>query len=176
MDDTATGNPILANLCEFNQWANLTLIDACADLDTALLDAAAPGTFGAIRSTLWHVIEIENRFLAALLGEENAGHKPLPGSPDGDLSTLRVHAIDSGEGLVAWAEGVAGDPMLHGEWDDGPYQVPASLFAAQAMLHATEHRAQVQEAMDRAGIEPPDLTAWAWWESLNAVGRESATI
>jgi uncharacterized damage-inducible protein DinB len=176
MDDAQTGNPILANLFSQNLWANLTLIDACAEVDSALLDAAAPGTFESIRATLWHTIEIENRFLAALLGEEKAGLKPLAGSLDGDLSTLRVYAHDTGEGLVAWAEGVTGDPMLSGEWDDGPYHVPASLFATQAILHAKEHRTQVQEALERTGVETPDLDAWAWWESLRSVGMESSTI
>ena len=176
MDDTQTRNPILANLFTMNLWANLALIDACAALDASVLDAAAPGTYDTIRATLWHMIEAENRFLAALMGEENAGLKPLAGSNDGDLSTLRVYAIDAGAGLAAWAENVAGDPMLSGEWDDGPYHVPASMFAAQALLHAKEHRTQIQDALARAGIEPPDLDAWTWWESLQAVGMETPTI
>lgn len=176
MDDAQTRNPILANLFSQNLWANLALIDACAEVDPAVLDAAAPGTYDTIRGTLWHMIEIEHRFLAALQGEENAGLKPLGGSGHGDLSTLRVYALGSGEGLVAWAEGVAGDPLLSGEWDDGPYRVPASLFATQAILHAKEHRTQVQEALEQAGIEAPDLDAWTWWESLRAVGPETPTI
>ena len=89
---------------------------------------------------------------------------------------MRVYAFDVGEGLTAWAEGVAGDPMLDGEWDDGPYHAPASLFVAQALLHAKDQRTQIQEALERAGIETPDLTAWAWWEALEAVGMETPTI
>jgi hypothetical protein len=71
---------------------------------------------------------------------------------------------------------VDGDPMLAGEWDDGPYRAPASMFAAQALLHAKEHRAQVQEALERAGIDGPDLSAWAWWASLETDGPETPTI
>jgi uncharacterized damage-inducible protein DinB len=176
MDDAQTGNPILANLFGLNLWTNLALIDACAALDPSVLDADAPGTFETIRATLWHIIEIENRFLAALQGEANAGLKPLTGSLDGDLSTLRVYALGTGEGLTAWAESVSGDPMLSGDWDDGPYHVPASMFAAQAILHAKEHRIQVQEALERAGIDPPDLDAWAWWDALRTVGMETSTF
>ena len=176
MDDSLTRNAVLANLCSLNLWANLALIDACAALDASDLDAAAPGTFGTIRATLWHIVETEYRFLAALLGEANAGHKPLPGSPDGDLGTLRVHALGTGDGLETWAESVAGDPLLHGEWDDGPYHAPASLFIGQAFLHAQEHRTQIQERLEHAGIDAPDLTAWAWWESLGSVGMETPTI
>jgi uncharacterized damage-inducible protein DinB len=176
MDERLTGNPILANLFGMNQWANLALIDACAALDTALLDADAPGTRGTIRETLWHLIETEHHFLAALAGEEQAAQKVFAEAPAGDLSTLRLYAHDSGEGLTAWAEVVDGDPMLAGEWDDGPYRAPASMFAAQALLHAKEHRAQVQEALERAGIDGPDLSAWAWWASLETDGPETPTI
>jgi uncharacterized damage-inducible protein DinB len=176
MDDAQTGNPILANLFNLNLWANVALIDACAALDPAMLDAAAPGTFDTIRATLWHTVEIENRFLAALNGEETAGKRPLARGHDGDLSTLRVYALGIGEGLVSWAEAVVGDPMLRGDWDEGPYHVPASMFAAQAFLHAKEHRTQIQEALERAGIEAPDLDAWSWWESLQSVGMETSTI
>jgi uncharacterized damage-inducible protein DinB len=176
MDDAQTPNPILANLFTMNLWANLALIDACAVADPQLIDAPAPGTFDTIRATLWHMIEAEHRFLAALQGEANAGLTSLAGSHDGDLSTLRVYALDAGEGIVAWAENVAGDPMLSGEWDDGPYRAPASMFAAQALLHAKEHRTQIQEALERGGVEAPDLDAWTWWESLEAVGMETPTI
>jgi hypothetical protein len=66
--------------------------------------------------------------------------------------------------------------MLSCEWDDGPYQAPASLFATQAILHAKEHRTQVQEALEQAGFAAPDLDAWAWWESLRNVGPETPTV
>jgi uncharacterized damage-inducible protein DinB len=177
MDAAPTaGNPILANLFQLNLWANLELIDACAALDPTLLDAVAPGTQGSIRTTLWHIIEAERRFTAALSGEDAASLEPLPGFPAGELATLRVFAIESGEALEAWAENVSGDPMLRGEWTGGSYHAPASLFAGQALQHATEHRAQIQETLLRAGIQPPELTAWAWWRTISAVGMESPTI
>jgi uncharacterized damage-inducible protein DinB len=176
VDDSSTGNPVLANLFGLNLWSNLTLIDACAALDPAVLDADAPGTVGTIRATLWHLIELEHRYVAALHAEADAWLKTLAGSPAGDLSTLRVYALDTGEGLEAWAERVTGDPMLNGEWANGPYRVPASVFAGQALLHAKEHRNQVQEAMTRAGASAPNLSAWSWWMSLQAVGMETPTI
>ena len=39
MDSAASGNPILANLFRLNQWANVELIDACAQLGDEVLDA-----------------------------------------------------------------------------------------------------------------------------------------
>lgn len=177
MDETAAaGNPILVNLIRQNQWANLELIDACAALDPTFLDTEAPGTFGTIRTTLWHIIEIEHRFNAALAGEPVIDLTPLAGSPDGELATLRVHAHDTGEALAAWAESVAGDPIMTGEWSFGPYAIPASVFAAQALLHGADHRSRIQLALSRAGYEVPNLDAWSWWRTALAVSQESATI
>ena len=161
-----TDNPILVNLFRQNQWANLTTIDACAAADAAMLDAEAPGTFGTIRGTIWHVINSENHFLAALNGDPDAGLiEMISGAEDGDFATLRGHASRIGDGLVAWAAAIEGDPMVQGEWGDGPYHVPASMFAAQALLHGREHRVQIGEALWRAGVDPPDVDAWSWWES-----------
>ncbi len=177
MDASPTaGNPILVNLSRQNQWANLELIDACAVLDTAFLDAESPGTYGTIRTTLWHIIEAEHRFSAALAGQSVMALTPPAGWPAGELATLRVHAHDIGEALGAWAESVVGDPIMTGEWSFGPYAIPASVFAAQALQHGADHRSRIQLAMSRAGYEVPNLDAWSWWRTSLAVGQESATI
>lgn len=177
MDETAAvGNPILVNLIRQNQWANLELIDACAALNPAFLDAEAPDTFGTIRATLWHIIESEHRLSTALAGESALDLTPLAGAPDGELATLRVHAHDTGEALAAWAESVADDPIMTGEWNFGPYAIPASVFAAQVLHHGSDHRSRIQLAMTRADYDAPNLDAWTWWRTTLAVGQESATI
>lgn len=159
-----TDNPILGNLFRQNQWANLTTIDACAEIDPAILDAEAAGTVGTVRETLWHVVGAENHFLAALQGHPDAAHLPDLETAGG-FPALRAHAQRIGDGLIAWAATIDGDPMLTGEWGDGPYHVPASMFAAQALLHGREHRVQIGEALWAMGIDPPDVDAWSWWES-----------
>ncbi len=176
MDNSASGNPILANLFRLNQWANVELIDACAQLGDDVLDAEALGTLGTIRQTLWHLVDLEHRYLAALSGDANAWFLTLAGGPDGELATLRVLALDTGEQLVAWAGVTSGDPMLSGIWRDNPYTAPASVFAGQTLLHGKEHRQQVQEALLRRGIATPALSAWNWWSTERSVGLESPTI
>ncbi|MCA9877003.1 MAG: DinB family protein [Thermomicrobiales bacterium] len=176
MDNAVTGNPILANLLRFNQWANVELIDACAQLDDSLLDEELPGTQGTVRSTLWHLVELEYRYLGALRGTPNAAEYVLPGAPDGELATLRVLALDSGEQLVAWAEAASGDPMIDTTFQGQPYSVPASVFVGQTLNHAKEHRQQLHEALLGKGIAMPDLSAWVWWYTEQSVGLESATI
>ena len=163
--DTHPGHPVLVNLFRQNQWANLTLIDACRDIDSELLDVDAPGTYGTIRDTLWHIVNAENHFLAALQGHPDAGNLAALTAPEWDLETLREQAVRIGDDLVAWADSIESDPMLEGNWGDGPYRVPASMFAAQALHHGNIHRWQIAEAMERFGIDSPDSDAWSWWES-----------
>lgn len=176
MDNVTTGNPILANLFRFNQWANVEMIDACDRLDAEVLEKELPGTQGSIRSTLWHLVELEHRFLRALQASSDAAEFNLAGAPDGELTTLRVLALDSGEQLVAWAEATSGDPTVDSTFNGQPFSAPSSIFVAQILNHAKEHRQQVHEALLRQDIEMPDLSAWVWWYTEQRVGLESATI
>jgi uncharacterized damage-inducible protein DinB len=162
---SSTGNPVLANLFRQNRWANLAVIDGCLNANAELLDLDAPGTCGTIRGTLWHIVNAENHFLAALQGHPDAGNIAGIDATGEDLVALRNHAERIGGGLVGWAESVAADPILEGNWGDGPYRVPASMFAAQALHHGATHRWQITEALARFGADAPDTDGWSWWES-----------
>lgn len=176
MDDRDTGNAVLANLCALNMWANLTLVDACAELELSSPGATRTSSTRTLRLALWGLMEREHQFVAALNGEPDSEQRGLPGRPDGSLGTLRVHAIDSGEALTAWAEEVTGDPMLHREWAGQSLQVPASILIGEALLQAAVQRSLIQGMLERLGFDAPDLTALAWWGTLQRSGPESATI
>jgi uncharacterized damage-inducible protein DinB len=168
---TPTQNPILANLFRQNRWANLAVIDACLGAKTELLDLDAPGTCGTIRGTLWHIVNAEHHFLAAFRGHPDAGNIDHISATGEDLAELREIASHIGGGLVEWAESVTADPILAGNWGDGPYRVPASMFAAQALHHGATHRWQVTEALARFGADAPNTDGWSWWESQPATDR-----
>ncbi|HKB48257.1 MAG TPA: DinB family protein [Ktedonobacterales bacterium] len=55
-------------LFKFNLWANLRLLEACADLEIVELNAALPGTFGSIGETLVHLVAAEERYLTLRRG------------------------------------------------------------------------------------------------------------
>jgi hypothetical protein len=176
VDDRETGNAVLANLCALNLWANLTLIDACAELEATRLDLVAPGASTSLRHALWNLIEREHQFVALLDSESRWEASPLLSGPGGTMSTLRVHAIDSGETLTAWAESVIGDPMLHCDWEGRPMSVPASIMVGEALLQSSGQRQKIGEALREYGVEPPDFSAFAWWFTLKSGGPDSATI
>lgn len=148
----------LAELFRHNLWATLRLLDACEGLDEVQLDAAAPGTYGTIRSTLQHLLGAERRLVARLRGEPRPPaleREPFPG-----FDGLREHARRSGAALIeiaaAWEDGT----MLRGEGHEMRGVIPL----LQALHHATEHRTHVTSSLGQSGIEPPDISAWAYDE------------
>jgi uncharacterized damage-inducible protein DinB len=161
MTDAQRGHPILAELFRHNLWANLTLIDLCVTLPDEILEMNVPGTYGGIRETLAHLVGAEERYLAALVAGPERRNPTLEETAP-DLSTLREHARQSGEGFVAYAERVEGNPTLQVIWRAQSYKMPAALFLVQAINHATEHRTQIKTALTQAGITPPELDGWTW--------------
>jgi uncharacterized damage-inducible protein DinB len=167
MTDTRPGNPILVELFRHNLWANSTLIDFCAVLPDDVLDTAVPGTFGEIRAILAHVAGAEERYLSALTGGPERRNPTLE-QTNPDLATVREYLRQSSNGLIAFAEGVEGDPTLMVTWHSERYQMPVSLFLVQAINHATDHRTQIKTALTQAGIEPPELDGWNWDDARRA--------
>ncbi len=55
----------LARLFRQHRWANLVLVDAIAALPADVLGLSLPGTYGAVHQTLAHMVEGEERYLAA---------------------------------------------------------------------------------------------------------------
>ncbi len=149
---------LISDFYRQNEWANLAVIDACRGLTDERLDTPVEGTFGSIRDTLVHFIGSEGGYATRL------GHEPSPrlqrddGWPGFDaLAQMASAAADS---LVAAAQ-EASDRILRvgaeNEWD-----VEAGVILVQAFHHSTEHRSQVCTVLTTLGIEPPDLSSWAW--------------
>jgi uncharacterized damage-inducible protein DinB len=161
MTDAQRGHPVLAEVFRHNLWANLTLLDLCATLPDEVLEMNVPGTYGTIRETLLHLVGAEERYLAALIAGPERRNPTLEQTAP-NLATLREHARQSSEGLIAYAESVEGNPTLQVTWRGESYQTPAALFLVQAINHATEHRTQIKTALTQAGITPPELDGWTW--------------
>ena len=158
-----------ANLPEFfqhNLWANLRLLDACADLTEAQLGATVPGTFGPLGATLVHLVAAEEIYLARLAQAERPDRAwaegPFPG-----VVTLRERAGRNGAALVAAAQRETASRVLRGTWRGEPYALPVAIVLIQAINHATEHRAHVTTILSQLGIVPPELDGWAYDEATD---------
>lgn len=152
----------LVSLFRHNLWANLRLFAVCMALDEQQLAATAAGTYGPIYNTLRHIVSAEQRYVVHLTGQEPA--HPLRREDNPDIATLCTYVRRSGEDLIAIAARMAADRLMSMEWDEKRWPVPASLLLAQALHHANEHRTQVMTILTQLGIEPPDLSGWAYIE------------
>jgi uncharacterized damage-inducible protein DinB len=147
-----------------NLWANLRLLDTCADLTDAQLDASAPGTYGRIRDTLLHLFLAEESYLARLTAQEPKSRLSYRESPS--IETLREHARRSGEGLTAVASTADPAHMVCGTYRGEPYELPVIVLLMQAIHHANEHRSQIATVLSQIGVQPPGLSVWAYDEEL----------
>ncbi|MDQ3349525.1 MAG: DinB family protein, partial [Acidobacteriota bacterium] len=144
-------------------WANERLLDFCAGLDDATLDATGGGTYGSVRDTLVHLFGAQGRYVHLLTGQAPqtmvSEREPWPG-----FETLRASARVSGSALEAVAARADSMDILRGERGGQPYELPVGVVMTQAINHATEHRAHINTILTQAGIEPPELDSWNWFE------------
>jgi uncharacterized damage-inducible protein DinB len=157
-------NTGLVDFYKHNLWANLRLLDVCAQLSNEQLGKSAPGTYGSISHTLVHLFRAEENYVALLQGRQRDSALLLGEFPG--IDALREHARRSGEGLIALAETVDPVQVLHGDDEDGPYELPVMVPLMQAINHATDHRSQIATMLSQGGIEPPELDVWAYDEAL----------
>ena len=158
-------NDAFTELFRYNLWATLGLLDACARLDDAVLDATTPGTYGSIRATFMHLIGAEQRYVTLLRREPRA--TPLEHSEFPGFERLRALARESGEALIALAEGYEPGAVLHVTRDDEPYELSTLIPLMQAIHHGNDHRSHINTLLGVQGIEPPDLDVWEYGEAVN---------
>jgi uncharacterized damage-inducible protein DinB len=141
-----------------NSWASVRLLEYCRELDPAMLDASARGTFGPIKETLAHVVSSEEGLLRMLAGVPNQGSMAFT-SVD-DLSERARRLAEHWERYL--------DPPPHPErlvernLRGRRRMVRVGTVLAQVTYHGNEHRAQVCTILGAIGLEPPDLSGWAY--------------
>jgi uncharacterized damage-inducible protein DinB len=156
----------LPDFFKYNLWANLRLLDACAHLSDAQLDAIAKGTFGSVRETFMHLFAAEEGYARHY---NFTGTAPTPRL--GDLTTfpgfaeLRRRAERSGKELIAVAE--RGDLSRILSLDGGTYEAPVIAVLIQAVNHGIDHRSQIATLLSQQDIEPPELDGWAYNDALH---------
>jgi uncharacterized damage-inducible protein DinB len=162
---------MLARIYEHNNWANLQIVDACAALTGAQLDAEPQtASYGSIRSTLIHLAEAQQNYLRLLTLPLEARQERLAV----DYADLRASIIASGDGLLALtrdASGLFKETQLHTR--DGHHVEPWVLLV-QVINHATEHREQIKNMLTLLGIEPPSIDGWDYGSVTGALVKISA--
>lgn len=151
----------LSDVFRYNRWANLRLLDACAELSDAQLDATMKGTFGSVRETLLHLCASEEGYARH---HQFTGPAPTPRLADyttfPGFDELRRRVAHSGDELIAVAQ--QGDLNRILLLDNGTYEAPVISVLIQAINHAIDHRSQIATLLSQQEVEPPELDGWAY--------------
>lgn len=158
----------LPDFFQYNLWANQRLLDACAPLSDAQLDATTKGVFGSVREILMHLFGAEEGYARAVTG--NAPTTPplketaqFPGFDD-----LRRRAKRSGEALITFAEEGELNRILH--LDGGTYDAAVMIVLIQAINHGVDHRSQIATLLSQQDVTLPDLDSWAYNDATRQAG------
>jgi len=55
---------------------------------------------------------------------------------------------------------------VRGTYRGEPYELPVIIVLMQAIHHATDHRSQIATVLSQLGMQPPDLSVWAYDEAM----------
>jgi uncharacterized damage-inducible protein DinB len=153
----------LPDFFKYNLWANLCLLDACAQLSDAQLDATMNGTFGSVRETLLHLLAAEEGYVKSFTGTTpTPSLKEVTTFPGFD--ELRRRAERSGNELITIAEQRDLSQIFY--LDGGTYEAPAIVVVIQAINHAVDHRSQIATLLSQQGIELPALDGWGYNDAV----------
>lgn len=151
----------LADFFKYNLWANLRLLEACAQLTDEQLDFNSTGIYGSIRETLLHIFAAEEHYVRAC---HTAGAIPPSHVEDMTLfpgfDGLRERAQRSGTALITIAEQANLNEILH--LDGNTYDAPVIVVLIQAVNHGIDHRSQIATILSQQGIKPPRLDGWGY--------------
>jgi uncharacterized damage-inducible protein DinB len=151
--------PAIVTLFRHNLWANEALIRYCSESGRGVLMAEAPGGFGPVHRTLWHIIANEEGYLATVTGEPTTDplfeRQTVP-----DLPELADRARETGALLIQLISALDPDERVIGMWQGQPNDMPASVPLLQAINHGTEHRGHIRSALSVNGFQAPDIDMW----------------
>jgi uncharacterized damage-inducible protein DinB len=152
------GERPLDHVLRHNTWANGAIIEFCRGLDPAALEAASPGTYGTIESTLQHLIGGQQWYTQLLTGEL-IGPRLRRDGPKHTLEELGAVAAATGTRVVAVA--ATDDSARRIDMNEGRKST-VGVILAQLVHHGNEHRTQITTILGANGIEPPPLSGWGY--------------
>ena len=154
----------LTTLFRHNLWANLCLLERCAELTSEQLDATISGAFGSIHDTLQHIVTAEQSYFSRI--STGQPHHHPEDAPSLTIAEMIESMRMTGFGLIEWSPKVQVDDTVQLDWEGTPREVPKTIILTQVINHATEHRAQIMAILTQLGIQPPELDSWSYFDEL----------
>ena len=154
-------NQPLQEMFRYNRWANLTLLNACRQLDDKQLQAHSLGVSGSVAELLTHLVGAQQTFVLRTKGRQNEGEMGRQTTWPG-LETLIDIAKSTSDELVEIAEGLEHDREAVLSYGGSSYKLPVSFLLTHALEHGVEHRTEVKVSLAIIGVNTPDLDGWSY--------------
>jgi uncharacterized damage-inducible protein DinB len=152
--------PTLVELTRYNNWANAQILAACQKLTADQLAATAPGTYGAIRDTLGHMIRAEADYIGRITG--NRPQPPFRWDDQPALADVAIFAEQVAGALLDVVQRVLPTQMVHEEEDGQFMDYQARQLFMQAINHGIEHRTNITTILAGLGIATPEIDGWGY--------------
>jgi hypothetical protein len=150
----------------YHRWANLHLLDVCAELSPEQLDLTAPGTYGTIAGSWLHLLAAEQRYLRRFGGSE-----PQLSETDGfpGIAVLKEQAARTGDELIEAAGRITPDDVIDGKYDNQPVRLHLGIVIIQALHHGNDHRTHICTILGHHQISYGDMDVWAYGDVIGAI-------
>lgn len=148
----------LRELGRYNAWANQRVFDASKALTTAILSAEAKGTYGSVKLTLAHLVEVEDIYLLMLKGSDPSAVTGDDSyfSHDADWFAQRSRELGAEyQALLATQDNTWLADRFTVPWFGFPMSHRDGLL--QTWTHSGQHRSQILSELGSHGIETPDI-------------------
>jgi uncharacterized damage-inducible protein DinB len=150
-------------------WATQKLLEHCRSLRLEQLELTVPGTYGAIRKTLIHIVGADERYLSrfrtpcdSMLHEDR--------NADAGLDEIASHLPHVREGVEGLFAGSGFDPDLVIRDERRKLMVTAWVLLTQFVHHGSDHRAHIATILGANGLPTPEIDVWAYGGDNEAVG------
>lgn len=156
-------DPTLDRLLRHMAWANSTLIASLAGLTDDALALTAPRNEWSAARILAHLVSAAGGYASRLEGVPRPADTEPPTSV-AELTTILARC--AGFDVRLRAQATLPDVLIAHPNPDRPARARSTIIA-QAIHHATEHRAQIAGALATNGVDAIDLDAldlWAYGE------------
>lgn len=151
-----------------NLWANHRLLSACEALSETEYKAPRTGFFPSIQSTLCHILDVDDYYLAALSG--NMAGQALPSCSNRTFLEVAAQQRTTDRLLVEFCKGVTGENATRKvklDRAEGLFEEPIDRLLLHLFEHQIHHRGQVHTMLSGTGVAPPQLDEFF----LDADGR-----
>lgn len=155
-------NFTLSTIFKYNQWANEQLATACLALSQEQLAFTMDGTYGSIHQTLWHIMSADTFYARELSQGEHTIEAADKEAPIAEIMAVMSQVCAALHEIATTKEG------------NQPFSAEArferdtiATLLTQVIHHGNEHRTHITSLMGHQGIEPPDISAWAYAYELN---------